>query len=168
MTKTEITTLFLRWLATRNLNYVPLLRLPESILCPHWGRVCVWIYNWEGLFVNNLMQKTVLTPYFANSWLHTGVWICGEVKFVANFVSCLNSTLIMPAHPTRGKGGKGVPTSSLWFIHEAFPNPSLSYRDFTVPYMKDFHMAHGTQQNSSCSHCAVTEQWRCGDYPLTY
>ena len=26
----------------------------------------------------------------------------------------------------------------------------------------------GTQQNSSCSHCAVTGQWRCGDYPLTY
>ena len=25
-----------------------------------------------------------------------------------------------------------------------------------------------TQQNSSCSHCAVTGQWRCGDYPLTY
>ena len=25
-----------------------------------------------------------------------------------------------------------------------------------------------TQQNSSCSHCAVTGQWRCGDYLLTY
>ena len=25
-----------------------------------------------------------------------------------------------------------------------------------------------TQQNSSCSHWAVTGQWRCGDYPLTY
>ena len=25
-----------------------------------------------------------------------------------------------------------------------------------------------TQQNSSCSHCAVTGQWRCGDYPLIY
>ena len=25
-----------------------------------------------------------------------------------------------------------------------------------------------TQRNSSCSHCAVTRQWQCGDYPLTY
>ena len=25
-----------------------------------------------------------------------------------------------------------------------------------------------SQQNSLCSHCAVTGQWRCGDYPLTY
>ena len=25
-----------------------------------------------------------------------------------------------------------------------------------------------TQPNSSCSHCAVTGQWRCGDYPLIY
>ena len=34
--------------------------------------------------------------------------------------------------------------------------------------MNSFRINTGTQLNSSCSHCAVTGQWRCGDYPLTH
>ena len=34
--------------------------------------------------------------------------------------------------------------------------------------LSDRQLFSPTQQNSYCSHCAVTGQWRCGDYPLIY
>ena len=38
----------------------------------------------------------------------------------------------------------------------------------TLNYLCNYLITYSTQQNSYCSHCAVTGQWRCGDYPLTY
>ena len=37
-----------------------------------------------------------------------------------------------------------------------------------ISRMSHPRQCNSTQQNSSYSHCAVTGQWRCSDYPLTY
>ena len=51
------------------------------------------------------------------------------------------------------------------FVTNSFFCPmELCYNEVLV-YCK---LEGGTQQNSSCSHCAVTGQWRCGDYSFTY
>ena len=51
----------------------------------------------------------------------------------------------------------------------------VMYHAFWVESTATYHgiyqnrcISQSKQQNSSCSHCAVTGQWWCGDYPLTY
>ena len=79
-------------------------------------------------------------------------------------------TIISPqiwGHPTQGRWVSLMATDHLDLTLTVIEGLLHPHKGWRLLYY-DYTFGKLTQQNSSCRHCAVTGQWRCGDYPFNY